>query len=342
MNSKILFLDSAHPSLHRELEKLGCKCDLKYNLTEEEIKASIKNYEGLVIRSKIKLTKEIIDKATKLKFIARVGAGMENIDVAYAESKGVKCLHAPEGNRDAVAEHAIGMLLALFNNICKANNEVRTGEWVREENRGVELSGKTVGIIGYGNMGSAFAQRLKGFDVKILAYDKYKKNYSDDFVIETTLDTIFEEADVVSMHVPLTDETMYMVNDSFIQKFRKNIYLVNTARGKVVKTNDLVKNMKSGKILGACLDVLEYEDISFTSLRGSEATEACLPDRQAISTNKKIAFPAKKRDRNDIPEAFQYLIKSSKVILTPHIAGWTHEANEKMARILVEKVKKLI
>lgn len=312
MKVKILFIDSVHPLLHKELEDSGFQCDLKYDLTKEEIIAIIKEYQGIVIRSKIKLTKEIIDKAVQLKFIARVGAGMENIDVVYAESKGIKCLHAPEGNRDAVAEHALGMLLSLFNNIAKSDREVRNGEWIREGNRGLELAGKTVGIIGYGNMGSAFAQRLRGFNVKVLAYDKYKKNYSDDFVKESSLAEIFQETDILTLHIPLTEETLFMVNEKFIGNFKKNIYIINTSRGKILKTDDLVKNMVSGKISGACLDVLEYEELSFENL-----------------------------NKNNLPESFRFLIKSGKVILTPHIAGWTHESNEKMARVLVEKIRKL-
>ena len=309
---EVLFIDTVHPYLSQELTRQGFACDLNYSLSESEILNSIHHYTGVVIRSKIKITKEIIDKASNLKFIARVGAGMENIDVEYAESKGIKCLHAPEGNRDAVAEHALGMLLSLFNNILKSDKEVRQGKWIREGNRGVELSGKTVGIIGYGNMGSVFAQRLKGFGCKVLAYDKYKKNFENEFVTETSLENIFNEADVLSLHIPLTSETKYLVNENFISSFKKNIYIINTARGKVLDTEALVKNLKSGKVLGACLDVLEYESLSFENL-----------------------------DSASLPEPFQYLINSDKVILTSHIAGWTHESNEKMAKVLAEKIKSL-
>lgn len=305
----ILFVDSNHPILHETLLQQGHTCDLNYTWTKEQIIAHIHLYDGVVIRSKIKLTKEIIDKAVKLRFIARAGAGMENIDVEYAESKGIACLHAPEGNRDAVAEHAVGMLLALFNNICRANNQVREGKWIREGNRGVELMGKTVGIIGYGNMGSAFAQRLKGFDVEVLVYDKYKQNFGNDAIIETDLQTIFDKADIISLHTPLTDETHYMVNNAFINSFKKNIYIINTARGKSLNTADLVANMQSGKVLGACLDVLEYEAVSFENL-----------------------------DASELPAPFQYLIKSDKVVLTSHIAGWTHESNEKIAKVLACKI----
>ena len=206
---RILFIDSNHPILHETLINAGHTCDLHYHWTKDEITANIHLYDGIVIRSRIKLTKELIDKATKLKFIARAGAGMENIDVPYAESKGITCIHAPEGNKDAVAEHAIGMLLSLFNNLCRANIQVREGKWIREGNRGVELMGKTVGIIGYGNMGAAFAERLKGFGVNVLVYDKYKKNFGTDTIIEASLEQLFQEADVLSLHTPLTDETKY-------------------------------------------------------------------------------------------------------------------------------------
>lgn len=306
---RILFIDSNHPLLHETLEKAGHTCDLHYHLTKDEIVNSVHLYDGIVIRSKIKITKEIIDKTVKLKFIARAGAGMENIDVEYAESKGIKCLHAPEGNRDAVGEHALGMLLSLFNNLCRANKEVREGKWIREGNRGVELMGKTVGIIGYGNMGSAFAERLKGFGVRILAYDKYKAGFGNTTVTESTLQALFDEADVISLHTPLSDETAYMINDAFINSFKKNIYIINTARGKSLNTADLVKNLQSGKVKGACLDVLEYEMISFENL-----------------------------DTTKLPDAFQYLIHSDKVMLSPHIAGWTHESNEKIAKVLAEKI----
>lgn len=306
---RILFIDSNHPLLHETLRKQGFICDLNYDWTELEIIENIHLYDGIIIRSKIKITANIIDKATKCKFIARAGAGMENIDVAYAQSKGIQCFHAPEGNKDAVAEHAIGMILSLFNNLCRANSEVREGKWIREGNRGVELMGKTVGIIGYGNMGSAFAERLKGFGVKVLVYDKYKTGFGNDFIHESTLETLFEEADIISLHTPLTEETKYLINNSFINKFKKNIYIINTARGKSLNTTDLVKNIESGKILGACLDVLEYEAISFENLNA-----------------------------NELPQAFQYLIKSDKVQLSSHIAGWTIESNEKIASVLANKI----
>lgn len=306
---KVLFLNSVHPVLQEELEKNDIQCYFKYKETQAEIENIMHEYNGIIIRSRFRITESFIDKTTNLKFIARAGAGMENIAVEYAESKGIKCLHAPEGNRDAVAEHALGMILSLFNNLNRADREVREGKWIREDNRGIELMGKTVGVIGYGNMGSAFAQRLQGFGVKVLAYDKYKTGFSSDTVKETSLKELLGEADVLSLHVPLTAETRYMVNGNFLSQFRKNIFLINTARGKVLNTADLVSAMEAGKVKGACLDVLEYEAVSFEDLQAET-----------------------------LPEPFKYLIKSDKVILSPHIAGWTHESNEKIARILAEKI----
>ncbi len=308
----ILFLDSVHLLLQKELETKGFICHLQYDWNLEKIGEELYKFDGVVIRSRVKLDKELIDKGTNLKFIARAGAGMENIDVAYAKSKGIKCLSSAEGNRDAVGEHALGMLLCLFNNICRADKEVRQGQWIREGNRGIELQGKTVGIIGYGNMGSAFAQRLRGFDCTVLAYDKYKTKFSDEFVKESTLEELFENTDVPSLHLPLNDETRFMVNASFLGKFRKNIYLINTSRGKIVQTDDLVACMKTGKVLGACLDVLEYESLSFEGL-----------------------------DATKLPPSFRYLVESDNVILTPHIAGWTYESNEKISATLAKKILEL-
>jgi D-3-phosphoglycerate dehydrogenase / 2-oxoglutarate reductase len=306
---KILFLDSLHPFLHEELQKSGFSITFDFSSSHSDIFNIIDQYHGIVVRSRFKITRELLDKAVNLEFIARGGAGMENIDVPYAESKGIKCIHAPEGNRDAVGEQAIAMLLALFNNLKKADTEVREGVWIREGNRGVELMGKTVGIFGYGNTGGAFARKLKGFDLKVLAYDKYKFSFSDDFVIESTPEQIFQEADIISFHLPLSNETKYLADEAFFNKFRKSIYLINTSRGPIVKTEDLVNQMKAGKILGACLDVLEYEAVSFEKL-----------------------------DRDKLPEDFFWLANNDKVILTPHIAGWTHESNYKIAHVLFSKI----
>jgi D-3-phosphoglycerate dehydrogenase len=279
-------------------------------LSREEILAQISRFEGVVIRSRVKLDKELLDAANKLQFIARAGAGMENIDVDHAKMLGIKCFNAPEGNRDAVAEHALGMLLTLFNHINTSDLEVRKGLWRREENRGVELLGRTVGLIGYGNTGRAFAKRLTGFGVLMYAYDKYKKAYSDDLVLETNLESILYEAEVISLHVPLTDETHHMVNDEFFDKLKNPIYLINTSRGPVVDTEALVRAIESGKVLGACLDVLEFEKFNFEQIENEE-----------------------------IPESLQYLLDSDKVILTPHVAGWTRESNAKISHVLAEKIQ---
>ena len=294
------------------LEKLGFQCDAFPDYNYSRFKEIIHDYKGIIVRSKIRLDKEILAKATSLRFIARIGAGMENIDRTYAESLGISCINAPEGNRDAVGEQAIGMLLLLFNNLIKADREVRSGIWKREENRGYELGGRTIGIIGYGNTGSAFAKKLRGFDVKVLAYDKYKTGYADGFVNESKLDELFEKSDIVSFHVPLTDETTYMANHQFFNRFKNNIYLINTSRGKVVNTNDLVRNIESGKVLGACLDVLEYEGFTFEDL-----------------------------DTEKMPHAFARLVKMSNVVFSPHIAGWTYESELKMAKIIFEEIQKL-
>ena len=309
---KVLFIDTAHPVLTEELTRMGYQCDYFENYSRNDYLRIIGQYFGIIIRGKIKLDAEMLTAARQLKFIGRVGAGMENIDVAYAESMDIACLNAPEGNRDAVGEHAVGMLLMLMNRLRIADREVRQGVWLREENRGTEIKGKTVAIIGYGNMGGAFARVLKGFGANVIAYVKYKSYYSDDFVSESDMQTIFDEADIVSLHLPLTPETLFLVDANYLKKFRKNIYLINTARGRNVKTADLVKQMKAGKVLGAALDVLEYEKLSFEAL-----------------------------DQQSLPEDFTWLIRSDQVVLSPHIAGWTHESNYKLAKTIVDKVRQL-
>lgn len=309
MARRILFLDSNHPLLIDTLRAQGFTCEEDYESPKAEVERKIAQYDGLVIRSRFKIDATFIDAATNMKCMARAGAGMENIDVEYAEKKGIRCLHAPEGNRDAVGEQAIGMLLALMNNLCRADREVRSGTWIREGNRGYELAGKTVGVIGYGNMGTAFVQRLRGFETRVLIYDKYKTGFGNEEVEESTMEEIFVEADVLSLHLPLTDETRYLVDDGFLSRFRKPIWLINTARGKVLDTAALVKQLHSGRVLGACLDVLEYESVSFEAL-----------------------------DASKLPEPFQQLIQSDRVILSPHIAGWTFESHEKIAKVLAGKM----
>jgi len=307
---KVLFIDSVHPLIRKELEANGYTCDLFHDKGKQELMEILPEYFGIIIRSRISLDEEFLSKEHELRFIGRVGAGMENVDVKYAESRGVVCFNSPEGNRDAVGEHTTGMLLSLMNNFNRADRQVREGLWKREENRGTEIKGKTVGIIGYGNMGSAFAQRLRGFEARVISYDKYKTDYSDGNTLESTQEEVFETADIVSLHVPLTEETRLMCNQDFFSRFRKNIWFINTSRGQVVNTADLAQALRSGKVIGAALDVLEYESSSFEKLSGQ------------------------------FPEEFSYLAKSDKVILTPHIAGWTVESNIKLAKVLVDKILK--
>jgi len=302
---RVLFIDRVHPSLKNNLKKNHFVCDESYHLSKEEIEKIIHNYEGIIIRSRFIIDSNFIRKAKNLKFIARAGSGLENIDVEFAESENIKCFNASEGNRQAVAEHSLGMILSLFNNLNTSDREVRNGKWEREGNRGVELAGKTVGIIGFGNNGSAFANVLQGFGVKILAYDKYLTDYP----FQNSMEEIYNQSDIVSLHIPLTEETRDLVNNNFINNFEKDFYFINTARGKCVNTKSIVKALKSGKIKGACLDVLEYEKTSFENLS-------------------KIGFT----------DEMQYLINSEKTILSPHIAGWTIESNIKIAKILTEKI----
>lgn len=306
---KILHLDTNHPLLLNQLNDLGFINDEDYTSSKEEIKLKIKDYDGFIIRSRFSIDKTFLDAATNLKFIGRVGAGLENIDCDYAESKGITLISAPEGNRNAVGEHSLAMLLSLFNKLNKADNEIRNGKWLREDNRGIELDGKTVGLIGYGNMGKAFAKKLRGFDVKVLCYD-IKDNVEDENATQVSLEKLQEKADVLSLHTPETPLTIGMVNQDFIKNFKKPFWLINTARGKSVITSDLVSALKAGKILGAGLDVLEYEKASFESLFSST-----------------------------LPEAFQYLIEAQNVILSPHVAGWTIESKEKLAQTIVNKIK---
>jgi len=305
---KILHIDSNSPLLLDQLQKLGFHNEEDFTSSKEEIENKIHKYNGIVIRSRFKIDKTFIDKAMNLQFIARVGAGLESIDCEYAESKNIQLIAAPEGNRNAVGEHALGMILSLFNNLNKANTEVKNGQWNRETNRGHELDGKTVGIIGYGNMGKAFAKKLRGFDVNVLCYD-IKNAVGDANAKQVSLEELQEKTDVLSLHIPWTPETDKLINSNFISAFKKPIWLINTARGKSVVTSDLVKALKSGKILGAGLDVLEYENTTFEDLFTEE-----------------------------MPAAFDYILKAKNVILTPHIAGWTHEAYVKLSKVMAEKI----
>ncbi len=306
---RILIVDDLHEVLHQKFKSAGFELFVCETFDEAEFTRRLKEFDGLIIRSRFKLSKNILEQSNQLKFIGRAGAGLENIDVEYAESIGIKCYNSPEGNRDAVGEHALGMLLALQNKMLWADKEVRQGIWRRRENWGTEIMGKTIGIIGYGNTGSAFARKLMGLDAKILAYDKYKTGFSNPWVTETSINEIFEHADMLSFHVPLTSETKKMFNLDFISRMKKPFVLLNTSRGLVVDTADLVEAMKQGKVLGAALDVLEYEQHSFERLFEDE-----------------------------LPAAMAWLIQQKNVILSPHIAGWTYESYFKIADVLVEKI----
>ena len=307
---KVLHLDSNHQLLIEQLTQLGFTNDEDFISSKQQVEEKIHHYDGIIIRSRFKIDASFLDKATRLKFIGRVGAGLENIDCAYAEKKGVQLIAAPEGNRNAVGEHTLGMLLSLFNKLNKADAEVRQGKWLREENRGIELDGKTVGLIGYGNMGKAFAKKLQGFNVTVLCYD-IKSNVGNAHATQVPLTILQQRADVVSLHTPQTPLTINMIDKNFIDGFAKPFWLLNTARGKSVVTKDLVTALQNKQVLGAGLDVLECEKSSFEDLF-----------------------------KEDIPEEFNYLIQAKNVILSPHVAGWTVESKQKLAQVIVDKIAK--
>ena len=303
---KILQLDKNDPLIVQQLAARGFMIDEDFSSNYEEILNKIENYDGIILRSRIPIDRRFIEHAKNLKFIARVGAGLENIDVEFAERNNIRVISSPEGNRDAVAEHVLGMLLVLMHRLLISSHEVKNGIWRREENRGDELLGKTFGIIGYGNMGKAVAKRLSGFGVKVIFYD-ILPNISDEFAEQVSLRTLQNEADVLSLHLPQTPQTHHFINEEFISSMKKDFYFINTARGKNVLTADLVTYLKSGKIKGACLDVLEYEQASF----------------EKIET-----------ENQDL----KYLLSSEKVIITPHIAGWTTQSKQKLAQVIVDKI----
>lgn len=303
---KILQLDKNHPLISQQLTAKGFVVEEDHTSSYDQVLEKISDYDGLIIRSRIPLDKNFLTRASHLKFIARVGAGMENIDVEIAADLGIKLINSPEGNRDSVAEHVVGMLLILMNRLFIAANEVKNGIWKREENRGDELLGKTFGIIGYGNMGKAVARRLSGFGVEVIFYD-ILPDLSDEYATQVSLKELQERADILSLHIPLTPETHYLIDEVFISKMEKDFYFINTARGKNLKTKALVEAIRSGKVLGACLDVLEYEKSSFENLE---------------SENQDLKF----------------LLDSDKAIVTPHIAGWTHQSKEKLAQVIVDKI----
>ena len=310
---KILHVDVNHPLLIEQFAELGFQNDEDYTASKAEVEKKIHNYDGLIIRSRFSIDREFLNKALKLKFIGRLGAGLENIDVRHAEANDIFLAAAPEGNRNAVGEHTLGMLLSILNKLNKADREVRSGKWDREGNRGVELDGMTVGIIGYGNMGKAFAKKLRGFDVEVICYD-IKGGVGDENARQVGIMELHQRSQVISLHVPQTELTTGMINTEFIAKFQHPFWLLNTARGKCVVTEDLVEALKTNKILGAGLDVLEYEKTSFENMFKGDST-------------------------SNLPEAFQYLIQAENVILSPHVAGWTVESLEKLAQTVVNKVK---
>ena len=306
---KVLFIESVHEILHHRLEEAGYLCDRLYQASRSELISRVAEYEGVIVRSRITIDREFIDAATNLRFIARSGSGLENIDVSYAESKGIAVYNSPEGNRDAVGEHAVGMLLMLLNNLRQADADVRAGRWLREENRGYEIAGKTVGIIGYGLMGSSLSEKLRGFGARIIAHDKYKSKFGTEYVQEVSMEELQQEADIVSLHLPLTDETHYYADTTFFGGFAKPIYFINTARGKNTDTAALVEALKNGRVRGACLDVIEYEKASLEGL-----------------------------EKDPSLTAMRDLMAMTNVVFSPHIAGWTHESYEKLSSVLARKI----
>ncbi|MFM6965435.1 MAG: NAD(P)-dependent oxidoreductase [Sphingomonadales bacterium] len=305
----VIFIDSVHPILEQRLTQAGFICERHFKTTFEELTKILPNAYGLVLRSRFTIDAAFLAHCPQLKFIARSGSGLENIDRQTCEFKQIRLYNSPEGNRNAVAEHALGMLLSLLNKLNKADKEVRSGIWNREQNRGEELDGKTVGIIGYGNNGAAFAKKLRGFDVKVLAFDKYKSGFGDHFVQECTLEAIQQQADILSFHIPQNKETKYLFNQEFLQQMQKPFYLLNLSRGKIVDTEALIRGLQLGRIKGAGLDVLEYEQKSFEAFFDRE-----------------------------MPPAFQALIQQENVVLTPHVGGWTTESYVKLSSVLADKI----
>ncbi len=313
MNKKFfkgIILEEVHPVLLQIFQENNIHVINAAGMSNEDIQHTLRDIDILIVRSKV-VNKEIIDLSPRLKIIGRAGSGLENIDREYAANKNILCINSPEGNRDAVAEHLIGMLLMLLNKLHHAHEQVRNNIWNRKDNWGVEMKKQTFAIIGYGNVGSAVAKKLSGFECKIIAHDKYK-TITDNYVEQVELKDIYEQADIVSLHIPLTQETYYYADEKFFNSFKKNIYFINTSRGRCVKTSALVNTLKANKVKGACLDVLEYEDTNFEKLNELQI------------------------------EDFEYLKKSDKVILTPHIAGWTYQSYEKICKILAEKIVKII
>ncbi len=305
---KVLHLDENHEILENGLAKIGFKNFFDFKSDKKDITKKIEKFHGLVIRSRIPIDHDLIDHAKNLKFIARVGSGTENIDIEYAKKRGITILSAGKGNANAVGEHTLSLILSLFNNIIKANNEINNNVWQREGNRGIELENKTVGIIGYGKTGKNFAKKLAGFNVKVLCNDIIE-NIADDYAEQVSIDEIQSKCDIISLHTDLNKLSKHLVNTQFIDNCKKPFYLINTSRGLCVKTSDLILGIKTGKILGACLDVIENESSSFENFNQDGYLD--------------------------------FLKKSEKVILTPHVAGWTFESKLKLSQIILKKIKDL-
>jgi D-3-phosphoglycerate dehydrogenase / 2-oxoglutarate reductase len=307
MRYSILIIDEMHPSLFPMLEGLNIHADYLPKISRQEILPIIANYDGLFVRSKTKIDAEFLANASKLKFIGRAGSGMDLIDLDVVKKRNIYVFNAPEGNRDAVAEQTLGLLLALLRKIPQGDRQIRANQWLREANRGTEIRGKTIAIIGFGNIGNTLARLLSGFDCRVLVYDKYEKGFSNDYLTEASMEEVFAEADIVTYHIPLTEETRNLVNTEYLSHFHKNIILLNTARGEIINLEDLQTALESGKVLGAGLDVLENEKI-----------DALTPIQQ---------------------KTFDYLIQSDKVVLSPHVAGWTHESYVRINEVLIEKLQ---
>lgn len=306
---RIIFIDTVHEVLEQRLNAAGFNCIDASGWSFEKCQEELADAFGIVIRSRFPMNATLLDAAPELKFIARSGAGMENIDEDYCSQRGIVLFNAPEGNRNAVGEHALGMLLSLMNKLHTSYQEVRNGKWEREGNRGTELDGKTVGIIGYGNNGKAFGKKLRGFDVKVLAYDKYKTGFGDDFVMEATLEAVLRKSDVISFHIPQNEETIWFADQEFFDGLGKPVFLLNLSRGKIVDTAALIRAIEAGRVLAAGLDVNEFEKASFESFF-----------------------------EGDMPEGLRFLLSSDKILLTPHIGGWTHESYFKLSDVLADKI----
>ncbi|HYV90265.1 MAG TPA: NAD(P)-dependent oxidoreductase [Chitinophagales bacterium] len=309
MSKKVLITEDLHPFLVRGLENLGYECDERFGILQQEVTPIIHLYHGIVVATRIIVGREIIERASSLKFIARAGSGMENIDVVYAEAKNISCISSPEGNANSVGEHAAALLLAIFHNITQSFLQTRNEQWLVEENRVHELDGRTIAIIGYGNTGKAFAKKLPPFNMKVLAYDKYLRNYGDAFAEEAEMKRIFDEAEIISFHVPLTEETKWMIDTQYLQRFKEQIHLINTSRGKIIRHKDLLECIHNGKVLDAALDVYENENLT------SHTQE----------------------ERN----LFRELINTGRVIFTPHVAGKSFESKKKIAEVLLKKISSL-